>query len=199
MPGLPRPPRTPRRRRAAPVRPPRSGTEPRIPKPWTLGWLANIYFTQGREAAESALRALVPAPGLHAVVKVGRLTWRTDVEDKDGQFLFSAGDVYTFMDPKSYDQYEIQKDMLGDQTLFLVDGMNVSILFYQGKAVSVDLPNSVVLEVTETEPAVKGDTATNATKKAKLNTGHTVNVPLFTKEGDKVKVDTRSGEYVERA
>ena len=84
MPGLPRPPRTPRRRRAAPVRPPRSGTEPRIPKPWTLGWLANIYFTQGREAAESALRALVPAPGLHAVVKNGRSTWRTDVEDRDG-------------------------------------------------------------------------------------------------------------------
>jgi elongation factor P len=89
--------------------------------------------------------------------------------------------------------------MLGDQVNFLVDGMNVSILFYQGKAVSVELPNSVVLEIVETEPAVKGDTATNATKRAKLSTGHTVNVPLFMKEGEKVKVDTRSGEYIERA
>jgi elongation factor P len=122
-----------------------------------------------------------------------------DVEDKDGQFLFAAGDTYTFMDPKSYEQYEINKEMLGDSALFLVDGMNVQILFYGGRAVSVDLPNSVVLQIVECEPAVKGDTATNATKKAKLSTGHTVNVPLFMKEGENVKVDTRSGEYIERA
>ena len=103
------------------------------------------------------------------------------------------------MDPKSYEQYEITKEMLGESTMFLVDGMNVSILFYQGKAVSVDLPNSVVLEITSTEPAVKGDTATNTTKKATLSTGHIVNVPLFMKEGEMVKVDTRTGDYVERA
>ena len=103
------------------------------------------------------------------------------------------------MDPKSYEQYEIQKEMIGEATRFLVDGMNVSILFFDGKAVSVDLPNSVVLEVVECDPAVKGDTVNGALKKARLNTGHGVMVPLFTKEGDKVKVDTRTGEYVERA
>ena len=103
------------------------------------------------------------------------------------------------MDPTTYEQYEITKEMLAEQVNFLVDEMKVSILFYQGKAVSVDLPNSVVLKIVETEPAVKGDTATNATKKAKLSTGHFVHVPLFMKEGEMVKVDTRTGDYVERA
>lgn len=141
------------------------------------------------------LTGQITAPTMRSGEKVGR----PDVEDKEGQFLFSSGDTYTFMDPKSYEQYEISKEMLGDDTAFLVDGMNVSILFFQGKAVSVDLPNSVVLEITNTEPAVKGDTATNTTKKATLQTGHVVNVPLFMKEGEKVKVDTRTGEYIERA
>ncbi len=137
----------------------------------------------------------VTAPTMRSGEKVGT----PDIEDKDGQFLFSSGDTYTFMDPKSFEQYEISKEMLGESINFLIDGMNVSILFFKGKAVSVDLPNSVILEITQTEPAVKGDTATNTTKKATLNTGHIVNVPLFMKEGEMVKVDTRTGDYVERA
>jgi elongation factor P len=154
---------------------------------------------KGASIVRTKLRNLVSGQVTAPTFRSGDKVGRPDIEDKDGQYLFSAGDVYTFMDPVSYEQYEIQKEMLGDQTGFLVDGMNVSILFYQGKAVSVDLPNSVVLEIKETEPAVKGDTATNATKRATLNTGHVVHVPLFMKEGEKVKVDTRTGDYVERA
>lgn len=154
---------------------------------------------KGAAITRTKLRNLVTGQIISPTMRSGEKVGRPDVEDKDGQYLYSAGDIYTFMDPKSYEQYEITAEMLGDQTAFLVDGMNVSILFYQGKAVSVDLPNSVVLEIVETEPAVKGDTATNTTKKAKLSTGHVVNVPLFMKEGEMVKVDTRTGEYVERA
>jgi elongation factor P len=154
---------------------------------------------KGASIVRTKLKNLVTGQTISPTFRAGDKVGTPDVEDKDGQFLFSAGDTFTFMDPANYEQYEIQKDMLGDQTRFLVDGMNVSILFYQGKAVSVDLPNHVVLQVVECEPAVKGDTANNATKKAKLNTGHEVMVPLFTKEGDMVKVDTRTGDYIERA
>ncbi len=154
---------------------------------------------KGAAVTRTKLRHLVTGQMVTPTMKMGEKVGAPDVEDKDGQFLFASGDTYTFMDPKSFEQYEINKEMLGEQTGFLVDGMNVSILFFQGKAVCVDLPNSVVLQIVECEPAVKGDTATNATKKAKLSTGHTVNVPLFMKEGEMVKVDTRNGEYVERA
>ena len=154
---------------------------------------------KGAAITRVKLRNLVTGQIISPTMRSGEKVGTPDVEDKDGQFLFSSGDTFTFMDPKSYEQYEISREMLGESTAFLVDGMQVSILFYQGKAVSVDLPNSVVLQITETEPAVKGDTATNATKKAKLSTGHVVHVPLFMKEGEMVKVDTRTGDYLERA
>jgi elongation factor P len=154
---------------------------------------------KGASIVRTKLKNLVTGQNTAPTFRSGDKVGTPDIEDNDGQFLFASGDVYTFMDPKTYEQYEIQKDMLGDQVGFLVDGMNVSILFYQGKAVSVELPNSVVLAIVETEPAVKGDTATNATKRAKLSTGHMVHVPLFMKEGELVKVDTRTGDYVERA
>lgn len=168
-------------------------------QPYTILEFEHHKPGKGASIVRTKLRNLVTGQIISPTMRSGDKVGRPDVEDKDGQYLFAAGDTYTFMDPQSYEQYEIHKDMLGEQTSFLVDGMHVSILFYQGKAVSVDLPNSVVLEIVETEPAVKGDTATNATKKAKLSTGHTVNVPLFMKEGEKVKVDTRSGDYIERA
>src|SRR5262245_25766674 len=114
---------------------------------------------KGAAITRTKLKNLVTGQTISPTFRMGDKVGTPDVEDKDGQFLFAAGDIYTFMDPQSYEQYEIQKDMLGDQVSFLVDGMNVSILFYQGKAVSVDLPNHVVLQVVECEPAVKGDTA----------------------------------------
>jgi elongation factor P len=168
-------------------------------QPYTILDFEHHKPGKGAAITRCRLRNLVTGQLVTPTMRSGEKVGTPDVEDKDGQFLFSSGDTYTFMDPKSYEQYEISKEMLGEQTAFLVDGMQVSILFYQGKAVSVELPNSVVLEIVETEPAVKGDTATNATKRAKLQTGHMVNVPLFMKEGEKVKVDTRTGEYVERA
>jgi elongation factor P len=168
-------------------------------QPYTILEFEHHKPGKGAAITRCRLRNLVTGQLVTPTMRSGEKVGTPDVEDRDGQFLFASGDTYTFMDPKSYEQYEITKEMLGDNTNFLVDGMQVSILFYQGKAVSVELPNSVVLEIVETEPAVKGDTATNATKKAKLQTGHIVNVPLFMKEGEMVKVDTRSGEYIERA
>lgn len=119
------------------------------------------------------------------------------------QYLYADGQNIAFMDPKTYEQVEIAKSILGERQHFLREGQGVDVLFWsqEGQDVPLDvaLPPSVVLTVTETDPGLKGNSATNVYKSAVLENGLQVKVPLFIKIGDKVKVDTRSGEYVERA
>ena len=103
------------------------------------------------------------------------------------------------MDSQTFEQIQVPVEKLGDAKWYLIENEEYPVLFLDNEAISVDFPASVILEVVETEPAVKGDTVTNITKPAKLQTGLEVKVPPFIKEGDKVKVDTRSGEYLERA
>jgi elongation factor P len=124
---------------------------------------------------------------------------RARVERQPAQFLYADGEIYTFMNTETYDQVSINKDRLGDVALYLKENDDCQVLTYGDEAISVELPAAVVLEVAQTDPWVKGDTAQGGTKPAKLETGLTVNVPLFVNTGDKVKVDTRSGEYLERA
>jgi elongation factor P len=124
---------------------------------------------------------------------------RARVERQPAQFLYAEGDLYTFMNTETYDQIAINKDRMGDVTLYLKENDDCQVLTYGDEAISVELPAAVVLAVAETDPWVKGDTAQGGTKPARLETGLTVNVPLFVNTGDKVKVDTRSGEYLERA
>ena len=154
---------------------------------------------KGAANVRTKMRNLLTGQVIDPTFRSGDKVGRPDLEDKEVQYLYNDGDTYHFMDPESYDQWEINKDVLGDATFFMVDNMMCEILFYEGKAINIELPNHVVLEVVECDPAVKGDTVTGATKPAKLNTGHKVNVPLFINEGDKLKVDTRSGDYIERA
>ena len=122
-----------------------------------------------------------------------------DIERRKMQYLYENTGQFTFMDSKTFEQIDIDVENLGDARWYLMENDEYQLLFLDGAAISVDLPASVVLEVVETEPAAKGDTVTNVTKPAKLETGLEVKVPPFVKEGDKVKVDTRSGEYIERA
>ncbi len=122
-----------------------------------------------------------------------------DIERRRMQYLYENTGQFTFMDSQTFDQIEIDVDHLGDAKWYLMENEQYQLLFLDGVAISVDLPASVVLEVVETEPAVKGDTVTNVTKPAKLETGLEVKVPPFVKVGDRVKVDTRTGEYLERA
>jgi elongation factor P len=124
---------------------------------------------------------------------------RARVERQPAQYLYTDGNIYTFMNTETYDQISINRDRLGDVTLYLKENDDCQVLTYGDEAISVELPAAVVLEVAETDPWVKGDTAQGGTKPAKLETGLTVNVPLFVNTGDKVKVDTRSGEYLERS
>ncbi|SNS71785.1 elongation factor P [Noviherbaspirillum humi] len=120
------------------------------------------------------------------------------LEKKPVTFSYFADPLYVFMD-EEYNQYEIEKENLGDALNYLEDGMACEAVFYDGKAISVELPTTIVREVTYTEPAVKGDTSGKVLKPAKLSTGFEIPVPLFVDIGDKIEIDTRTGEYRSRS
>jgi len=122
-----------------------------------------------------------------------------DMEYKKMQYLYEDSGQLTFMDSATYEQVSILSESLGDAKWYLLDNQEYRVVFLDNQAISVELPSSVVLQVIETEPAARGDTVTNVTKPATLQTGLVVKVPPFVKEGDNVKVDTRTGEYLERA
>lgn len=121
------------------------------------------------------------------------------VERKDMEYSYSDGDLYYFMDPETYEQVPISPSELDDNFKFVKEQMLCKVLSYKGKVFGVEPPNFVELEVTETDPGFKGDTATNATKPAVLETGAEIKVPLFIEIGDKIRIDTRTSEYMERA
>mgnify|MGYP001182561052 FL=1 len=122
-----------------------------------------------------------------------------DVESITAQYLYNDGLFYTFMDLETYDQYQLSGDQLGTALDYLVEEATVDIISYNGQAINVKLPSSVALTVTDTPPGVKGDTAQGGTKPAILETGVKTQVPLFINIGESIKIDTRSGEYLERA
>ena len=120
------------------------------------------------------------------------------IERKDMEYLYADGDIYYFMDSETYEQVPLNKDKVEDALQFLKENMVATIKFFKGEAFSVEPPNFVVLEVVKCEPAVAGNTATNATKPAEVETGYQIMVPMFVNEGDKIRIDTRTGDYMER-
>lgn len=121
------------------------------------------------------------------------------VERKDMEYLYNDGELYYFMDCETYEQQPLNADKLTDSFRFVKENMVVKILSYKGSVFGIEPPNFVELEITETDPGFKGDTATNVTKAAILETGAEIKVPLFIEIGDKIKIDTRTGEYLERS
>ena len=124
---------------------------------------------------------------------------KAHIDRLEMQYLYNDGDLYYFMDLDTYDQLPLTHDQVEDAMHYVKENTNVTVRFYKGTAFSVEPPNFVVLEVTDTEPGVRGDTATNVTKPATLETGYTLNVPIFINQGEKIRIDTRTGEYMERA
>lgn len=124
---------------------------------------------------------------------------KAHIERKDMQYLYNDGDLFYFMDTETFEQMPISKETIGDTFKFVKENMTVKILSYKGNVFGIEPPTFVELEITETEPGFKGDTATGATKPATLETGAIVKVPLFINQGDMIRIDTRTGEYLERA
>ncbi len=130
--------------------------------------------------------------------KSGESVELADVEERSMTYSWAEHDTYVFMDTSTGDQIHVEKDKVGDEARFLTEGLDCDVTLFNGNAIGVELPSSVVVQVVSSEPGVKGDTASGATKPATLASGATINVPLFIKEGEWVKVDTRTGNYLER-
>ncbi len=124
---------------------------------------------------------------------------KAHIDRRDMEYLYQDGDLFYFMDQETYEQTPLNSEQLGDALKFVKENMLVKILSYKGNVFGVEPPNFVELQVTQTEPGFKGDTATGASKPATLETGAVINVPLFIEEGEVIRVDTRTGEYMERA
>jgi len=120
------------------------------------------------------------------------------IETKEMQYLYSDGELYFFMDNETYEQVPLTKEIVEEAIVYLKENDSATVKFYQGSAFQLDAPNFVELQVTECEPGIKGDTASNVTKAATVETGAVIQVPLFVNEGDVIRIDTRSGEYMSR-
>ena len=157
------------------------------------------YSKGGRSSAvvKMKMKNLLTGAPSEAIYKADDKFDMIQLERKEVTYSYFADPLYVFMDA-DYNQYEVEGDNMGDALNYIEDGLTCEVVFYDGKAISVELPNSVVREVTYTEPAVKGDTSGKVMKPAKINTGFTLPVPLFVATGDKIEIDTRTGEYKNR-
>ena len=153
---------------------------------------------KGGAFVRTKLKAYDTGAVVDKTFRAGEKFERIRTETKNMQYLYDSGDEVVFMDEETYEQISIPHADLEDELPFMQASSSVQVLFVDEKPSGVDLPASVILEVTETEPGVKGDTVSNVTKPATLETGAVVQVPLFVDQGERIKVDTRSGEYVAR-
>lgn len=154
---------------------------------------------KGAAFVRSKLRNLRNGNITEKTFRAGETVGTAHVETREMQYLYASGDDHTFMDTETYDQITLHKDRLEWELNFLKENMLVKVVSYQGEILGVNLPNTVELEVTETEPGVRGNTATGATKNAILETGFQVQVPLFINQGEKLIINTTDGKYVSRA
>lgn len=168
-------------------------------EPFTIVDFQHVKPGKGGAFVRTRLKSLISGNVLDRTYRSGDKAEVPDVEEKQMQFLYREGEKYNFMDTSTYDQIHINEENLGDAKNYLKEGLNITVFFYKGKTIGVDVPNFVDLLITSAEPGIKGDTAQNATKPALLETGYTIQVPLFVEQGETVRIDTRSGQYLERA
>ncbi len=153
---------------------------------------------KGAAFVRAKLRNLKTGATIEKTFRGGEKVPRAHLNKREMQYLYNDGDAYVFMDNENYEQLSIPADIIGDDVKWLLENMNIGVLIYNNDILGIDLPNFIELKVTQSEPGIKGDTATGATKAATLETGAQVQVPLFVNEGDVIRIDTRTGEYMER-
>ena len=167
---------------------------------WVAVKIAHVKPGKGGAFATVELKNLIDGRKLNERFRSADTVERVTLEQKDFQFLYEQGDVLVFMDDKTYEQIELQKDWVGeDQVRFLHDGMIVTVEFHDERPIGIALPESVVLEVVETEPTVKGQTASSSYKPAKASNGMRIMIPPYMGEGERILVSTETGEYMRRA
>ncbi|ADM70683.1 elongation factor P [Paenibacillus polymyxa] len=154
---------------------------------------------KGAAFVRSKLKNLRNGNTVERTFRAGETIGRAQIENRGVSYLYASADEHTFMDNETYDQFTLSSDQLKWELNFLKENMNVNIVSYNGEILGINLPTSVELKVIETEPGIKGNTATGATKNAKLETGLNVQVPLFINQDDVLLIDTRDGKYMSRA
>ncbi len=167
-------------------------------QPFSIVEFQHVKPGKGNQFTRTKIRNLVTGSVLEVTYRSGEKVEAADVEDKSMTFLYADGEVYHFMDGKTFEQVEVNGELLAEKKGFILPEMAVGIVFWKGRPISMEIPQHVELRVEHTEPGVRGDTATNVTKPATLETGVQVNVPLFINIGDTIKVDTAAGSYLER-
>jgi len=162
--------------------------------------LKSEFSKSGRNSSvcKMKMKNLLTGSGMEAVYRADDKFETVTLERKEVTYSYFADPLYVFMDA-DYNQYEVEKENMGEAINYLEDGMTCEVVFYNEKAISVELPTTVVREVVYTEPAVKGDTSGKVLKPAQIATGFNVSVPLFVDQGDKIEIDTRTGEYKSRS
>jgi elongation factor P len=153
---------------------------------------------KGQAFTRTKMRHLLTGSVVEKNIRSNEKITPADAEERSLQYIFPEGDSYVFMHQQSGDQISVSKEAIGEDADFLVDGLECSVIIYQGNPIGVSLPPHVTLQVTATEPGIKGDTASNVTKPATVSTGAVVQVPIFIGEGEWVKIDTRTRSYLER-
>ncbi|MGQ9921820.1 MAG: elongation factor P [Desulfobacca sp.] len=166
--------------------------------PYIIVEFQHVKPGKGGAFVRTKIKNLITGRVIDQTFRSGEKVERPDLQEKDMQYLYAEGDRYCFMDNGTYEQIYLTADQLGDSKDFLQDNLNLKVLYYKGQPIAVELPTFVELTVTHTEPGFKGDTASGGSKPATLETGAVIQVPLFIDIGDRLKVDTRTGTYVER-
>jgi elongation factor P len=167
-------------------------------QPYTVTEFQFVKPGKGQAFTRVRLKHLSTGSVLDRTFKSGEKLEPADVEQRTMTFIYPEGDAFVFMDQSSGDQVSIPEDQIGDNRNFLIDGLDVEVTFFKGEPIDVTLPAHVVVQITQSDPGIRGDTASNVTKPATLSTGAIVQVPLFINEGEWIKVDTRTGQYMER-
>lgn len=165
--------------------------------PWEVIEFLHVKPGKGQAFVRSKIRNLVSGAVLEKNFKAGEKFPVPDLEYRKMQYLYQEGG-YVFMDMGTYDQITFDDDQVGDASRWLVENLDCDVVFFEGKPITVSVPNHIVLTIARTDPGLKGDTVSGSTKPATLESGAVVQVPLFVEEGSRVKVDTRTGEYIER-
>ncbi len=165
---------------------------------WQIVEFQHVKPGKGAAFVRTKMKNLQTGAVVERSFNAGEKVPKAHVDRRPMQFLYEDG-MYHFMDNETYEQIELTEEQLGTAKNFLKENMDVTIMMFQGIIIGIDLPYSVELEVVETDPGVRGDTATGGSKPAKLETGYVVKVPLFINQGDVLRIDTRTGEYIERA
>ena len=166
--------------------------------PWVVIEYQFVKPGKGQALYKCKLKNMVSGVIIDRTYRSGEKFEKADLEEHRMQYLYTDGDEYHFMNNETYEQVALNADQVAEAKHFLLENLEVDMLFFNGAPIGLTLPNFVELEIVESEPGIKGDTASNTTKPATLSTGYVVQVPLFIDQGEHIKVDTRTGQYVER-